>query len=117
MFDRNPSNHQPGFYVFLNTGNGFDSGKQWQSNLGGDENWKNRTTYKNGEHSKLIDLNGDGLPDRVFDHNPEADDQPGFFVYLNTGDVLTWQTMASNLGGEELEKPPNARKRRTLYID
>jgi hypothetical protein len=72
-------------FVYLNTGNGFDSGKQWQSNLGGDENWKNRTTYKNGEHSKLIDLNGDGLPDRVFDHNPEADDQPGFFVYLNTG--------------------------------
>jgi hypothetical protein len=37
----------------LNTGNGFDSGKQWQSNLGGDENWKNRPTYKNGEHSML----------------------------------------------------------------
>jgi hypothetical protein len=36
----------------------------------------------------LIDINGDGLPDRVFDHNPEADDQPGFFVYLNTGDGL-----------------------------
>jgi hypothetical protein len=30
VFDRNPSNDQPGFYVFLNTGNGFDSGKQWQ---------------------------------------------------------------------------------------
>jgi hypothetical protein len=31
-------------------------------------------------------VDGDGLPDRVFDHNPEADDQLGFFVYLNTGD-------------------------------
>jgi hypothetical protein len=29
----------------------FDSGKQWQSNLGGDENWKNRTSYRNGERS------------------------------------------------------------------
>jgi hypothetical protein len=48
---------------------------QWQSNLGGDENWKNRTSYRNGERSMLIDINGDGLPDRVFDHNPEADDQ------------------------------------------
>jgi hypothetical protein len=51
---------------------------------------------------KLIDLNGDGLPDRVFDHNPEADDQPGFFVYLNTGDGFDlgkqWQ---SNLGGDK----------------
>jgi hypothetical protein len=72
VFARNPSNEQPGFYVFLNTGNGFDSGKQWQSNLGGDENWKNRTSYRNGERSMLIDINGDGLPDRVFDHNPEA---------------------------------------------
>jgi hypothetical protein len=33
----------------------------------------------------LIDINGDGLPDRVFDRNPEVDDQPGLFVYLNTG--------------------------------
>jgi hypothetical protein len=45
---------------------------------------------------------GDGLPDRVFDHNPEADDQPGFFVYLNTGDGFDngkqWQ---SNLGGDD----------------
>jgi hypothetical protein len=39
-----------------------------------------------GPKRHLIDINGDGLPDRVFDHNPEADDQPGFFVYLNTGD-------------------------------
>jgi hypothetical protein len=30
----------------------------------------------------LIDINGDGLPDRVFDRNPEVDDQPGLFVYL-----------------------------------
>jgi hypothetical protein len=28
----------------------------------------------------LIDINGDGLPDRVFDRNPKTDQQ-GFFVY------------------------------------
>jgi hypothetical protein len=69
VFDKNPSNDQPGFYVFLNTGNGFDLGKQWQSNLGGNQNWKNRPTHANGERSMLIDINGDGLPDRVFDKN------------------------------------------------
>jgi hypothetical protein len=67
VFDRNPSNDQQGFYVLNcfaivylsqnhylyleihinlvdchNTGNGFDSGKQWQSDLGGHSNWKNR---------------------------------------------------------------------------
>jgi hypothetical protein len=59
---RNPSNEQPGFYVFLNTGNGFDSGKQWQSNLGGDENWKNRTSYRNGERSMLACIKIDKQP-------------------------------------------------------
>jgi hypothetical protein len=32
----------------------------------------------------LIDINGDGLPDRVFDRNPKTN-QTGLFVYLNTG--------------------------------
>jgi hypothetical protein len=43
-------------------------------------NWKNRPMYENGEHSMLIDINGDGLLDRVFDRNPKTDQQ-GFFVY------------------------------------
>jgi hypothetical protein len=64
------------------------NGKQWQANLGGNSNWKNRPTHGNGESSMLIDINGDGLPDRVFDRNPEVDDQPGLFVYLNTGSVF-----------------------------
>jgi hypothetical protein len=49
----------------------------------------------------LIDINGDGLPDRVFDRNPKTDQQ-GLFVYLNTGDGFDngkqWQ---ANLGGED----------------
>ncbi|VVH50866.1 Rhs family protein, partial [uncultured Gammaproteobacteria bacterium] len=80
VFDKNPKTDQKGLFAYLNTGNGFDSGKQWQSNLGGNENWKNRPTHKGGEYSMLIDINGDGLPDRVFDKNPKTD-QPGFFVY------------------------------------
>jgi hypothetical protein len=48
VFDRNPKTEQKGFFVYLNTGNGFDNGKQWQSSLGGDYNWKNRPMYENG---------------------------------------------------------------------
>jgi hypothetical protein len=55
---RHPKTGQAGFFVYLNTGNGFDSGKQWQSNLGGPGNWKNRPTHENGEYSMLIDING-----------------------------------------------------------
>jgi hypothetical protein len=40
--------------------------------------------HRNGEFSMLIDINGDGLPDRVFDRNPKTN-QTGLFVYLNTG--------------------------------
>jgi hypothetical protein len=32
----------------------------------------------------LIDINGDGLLDRVFDRNPK-NDQQGLYVCLNTG--------------------------------
>jgi hypothetical protein len=43
----------------------------------------------------LIDINGDGLLDRVFDRNP-TNDQQGLYVYLNTGHSFDsgkqWQT-------------------------
>jgi hypothetical protein len=59
---------------------------------------KNRPTHENGEYSMLIDINGEGLADRVFDSNPKTDQQ-GLFVYLNTGDGFDngkqWQ---ANLG-------------------
>ena len=115
VFDRNPSNDQQGFYVFLNTGNGFKSGRQWQSNLGSD--WKNRPTHKNGEHSMLIDINGDGLPDRVFDRNP-SNDQQGFYVFLNTGNGFDsgrqWQ---SNLGSDWKNRPTHKNGEHSMLID
>ncbi|VVM20104.1 hypothetical protein BSPWISOXPB_1926, partial [uncultured Gammaproteobacteria bacterium] len=37
---------QTGLFVYLNTGNGFDNGKQWQSNLGGNRIGKNRPTHE-----------------------------------------------------------------------
>jgi hypothetical protein len=63
--------------LYGNTGDGFDSGKQWQSNLGGDENWKNRPTHENGERSMLIDT-----PPKLLCHClPESKPLP---VFRNT---------------------------------
>jgi hypothetical protein len=118
VFDRNPTNDQQGLYVYLNTGHSFDSGKQWQTNLGGDLNWKNHPIHSygyNGKHSMLIDMNGDSLPDRVFDRNP-ANDQQGFYVYLNTGhgfdsgkqwqsDLGHWKNHPTHENGENSIKP------------
>jgi hypothetical protein len=94
----------------------------------------------------LIDINGDGLPDRVFDRNPKTN-QTGLFVYLNTGDgfiacikidkqpclVSLWVSVKDSIrqtvaiyvnqhrefaiSARKLEKPPNARKRRIFYVD
>ncbi|VVM19209.1 hypothetical protein BSPWISOXPB_8555 [uncultured Gammaproteobacteria bacterium] len=46
VFDRNPKTDQTGLFVYLNTGDGFDNGKQWQSNLGGSNDWKNAQRTK-----------------------------------------------------------------------
>jgi hypothetical protein len=52
VFDRNPKTDQQGLFVYLNTGDGFDNGKQWQANLGGGESpWKNRPTHENGRNT------------------------------------------------------------------
>jgi hypothetical protein len=32
-------------FVYLNTGNGFDNGKQWQSNLGGSCHYQSHRLY------------------------------------------------------------------------
>jgi hypothetical protein len=61
---------------------GFNNGKQWQSNLGGSQNWKNRPTHSNGEHSMLIDMNGDGLLDRVFESNTRSS-KPSPFISIS----------------------------------
>jgi hypothetical protein len=52
VFDRNPSSNQEGIYVYLNTGSGFDSGQQWQNDLG--DSWKNHPIHEGGQHSTLI---------------------------------------------------------------
>ncbi len=103
VFDRNPSNDQEGIYVYLNTGSGFDSGQQWQNDLG--DNWKNNPIQKGGEHSTLIDMNGDGLPDRVFDRNPSSN-QEGIYVYLNTGSGFdSGQQWQNDLGDSWKNRP------------
>ena len=84
VFDRDPDNQQSGFYVMLNTGNDFDEGSYWGWKIHHTRDWRNRPTQANGEHSMLMDMNGDGLPDRVFDRDPE-NQQGGFYVMLNTG--------------------------------
>jgi hypothetical protein len=52
----------------------------------------------------LIDINGDGLPDRVFDRNPKTN-QTGLFVYLNTG-KLPLLAIIKAIAGIKIDKQP-----------
>ena len=98
LFDRNPNNEARGFYVMLNTGNGFDKGKFWINSFGAE--WKTRPTHKSGEHTMLVDINGDGLPDKVFDRNP-YNERRGFYVMLNSGNSFNKLTSITDSFGNK----------------
>merc|ERR1712000_588565 len=115
VFDRNPYNNYQGLYVMLNTGTGFDKGKTWIENLYDD--WKNRPQHSNGEHAMLIDMNGDNLPDKVFDRNP-YNNKHGFYVMLNTGsDFDKGKTWIEDLGDDWKNRPQHSNGEYTMLID
>jgi RHS repeat-associated protein len=83
--DRVYWNGQAGLYVALNTGDGFDfdTAKSWWTGTNGNQNRPNlKADY--GTATLLLDMNGDGLPDRVSHYNYQTD-TPGLWVALNTG--------------------------------
>ncbi|MET0116429.1 MAG: toxin TcdB middle/N-terminal domain-containing protein [Sedimenticola sp.] len=85
VYNKNPITNAQGFYVMLNTGSGFDSGKQWLPDLGDDR--KNLIKdYSGGDlQIAIFDINGDALPDRIFDRDPYTNAE-GVHVMLNNGD-------------------------------
>ncbi len=73
---------QDGFTVYLNTGAGFTEGTIWYT---ASNSWKDYPSHRdgNGIYTDLLDMNGDGLPDRVAHRDILGDDSSGFTVYLN----------------------------------
>ncbi|MCI5065507.1 hypothetical protein MRY87_07270 [bacterium] len=79
--------HNPGgraFYVYLNTGSGFGSGQIWYDSTDDDLDY-----FQHGSgptnYTDLIDMNGDGLPDRVAHRDLFNPYDRGFYVSINTG--------------------------------
>nr|VFJ59838.1 MAG: RHS repeat-associated core domain-containing protein [Candidatus Kentron sp. DK] len=74
-----------GLHVALNTGGGFGPFELWLPNGQGPHSYDYvRGSNGSGVYSDLIDMNGDGLPDRVGHHN-YATNTHGLHVALNTG--------------------------------
>ncbi|HVU08862.1 MAG TPA: toxin TcdB middle/N-terminal domain-containing protein [Verrucomicrobiae bacterium] len=92
------------YYVYINTGTGFSSAVTWSGvtvgglGMGGDapQAWD-----ANGTRAEMIDINGDGLPDRVMRY-PNTSGSPTDYleVQYNLGpfpDLLT--TVSNGIGG------------------
>ncbi|MFK2823087.1 RHS repeat-associated core domain-containing protein [Arcobacter sp. YIC-80] len=88
---------EPAYWVQLNTGKGFTDFQNWGQNTGKNEQYR----YKWGENSSFIDINGDGLPDRVHAYNYKTK-EPAYWVQLNTGKGFTdFQNWGQNTGKNE----------------
>ncbi len=74
---------QPGLWVSINTGSGFLARERWYLSTQADQNIPEWYSGHN-RLSTLVDMNGDGLPDRVDHHNYQTN-QGGLWVSLNTG--------------------------------
>ncbi|WP_419768876.1 RHS repeat-associated core domain-containing protein [Arcobacter sp.] len=82
---KNYKTGETGLHVALNNGNGFDAMQLWYaSGQGPHTNNYITGSDTNGVYSALMDMNGDGLPDRVGHHNYKTGVN-GLHVALNTG--------------------------------
>lgn len=79
-----------GLWISLNNGKGFDEKKRWFSSPNKDANYPKRGASGH-IYNDLIDMNGDGLPDRIAQYNYKVK-QYGLWVALNNGTGFDEQT-------------------------
>ncbi len=83
-----------GIWVALNNGSGFDPVVRWQYDTPRTEQYYSHWADGNNIYSQFLDMNGDGLPDRV-NHYNYATSEHGIWVALNNGSgfdpVVRWQ--------------------------
>jgi len=80
-----------GLWVSLNTGNGFATRVKWLDMPKMEQNYPMWGSGSGNAYSDLVDVNGDGLPDRVDHFNYETNDA-GLWIRLNTGSGFASRT-------------------------
>jgi len=83
VHNKNFTTGEYAYWVQLNTGSGFEGFKRWGKNATKDEQYKPSSL-----ESTFLDINGDGLPDRLHSHNYDTGED-GYWVQLNTGNGFT----------------------------
>ncbi|WP_321778400.1 RHS repeat-associated core domain-containing protein [Sulfurimonas sp.] len=80
----NTATSQYGYWVQINTGHSFGEMENWGQNATDNAQYRPTWTGTNGSHSSFLDVNGDGLPDRVHHYNYFTG-KYAYWVQLNTG--------------------------------
>jgi phage-related protein len=93
VFDRLTPQYKT-WKVYFNNGSGFDNGTDWSNPSAWSYYYGNyiRNTGANGTYTDLIDMNGDGLPDRVVYSDACFWNYTGncpWKVYFNNGNGLS----------------------------
>ena len=111
---------QPGLWVLINNGTGFDTPQNWRTAqlLGKTE--QGRPSWK-GQYTDLVDMNGDARPDFVAHYNYHAQEF-GLWVLLNNGsgfdNPVNWRT--ADMLGDKVHSYPayrNDNGTHTMLID
>ncbi|MCP3926742.1 MAG: hypothetical protein GY714_29630 [Desulfobacterales bacterium] len=93
-----------GLWVALNTGSGFDEYTLWMSKDAGQKtNCYIRGSDSNGTYSDIIDMNGDGLPDRVGSENYNSTVK-GFHIALNNSYKPLLKSIISQINTTNITK-------------
>ncbi|TAG09031.1 MAG: hypothetical protein EAZ42_08205, partial [Verrucomicrobia bacterium] len=85
---RNHVTGEIGLWVSLNTGSGFQPAKKWWASTKEEDNYPEWGDKDGNQFNGFIDLNGDGLLDRVCHRKyiaNGAEGELGLWVYLNNG--------------------------------
>ena len=113
-----------GLWVALNNGSGFDVNTKWFSSVKKEANypeWRNKT---DGSYEKLcnslLDMNGDGLPDRVGHYDNDNGGGYGLWIALNNGSGFDakakWFSSLSSRFGNSLELRLNNKDQNSVLV-
>ncbi|MBI1176387.1 hypothetical protein GC207_02995 [bacterium] len=88
-----PNDRYTNFVVDINTGTGWTTSNLWAGVIApfatGSPNTADLQAIENSKYVKLIDMNGDGLPDRVLQHTDTQFTYTNWWVQFNTGSGFT----------------------------
>jgi RHS repeat-associated protein len=90
------------FKMQRNTGSGFANIINWGPLTSQSQTGNTRWSVINSTYTRFLDINGDGLPDRVMDNYPSYINQPNarytnFWIEFNTGTNFTGDTVWTNV--------------------